>query len=310
MPRALPLAVREQVVQRRQQGQALVEIAGQLGLSYRTVRQTWQRFRKQGAAGLAIHYERCGPRGIRFCAAIHQRALALKREHPRWGATLIRLQLAEEFADQSLPSPRTLQRWFRAAGLQGPRPHPPPVVRQRAKRVHEVWEVDAKERMRLGDGSASSVLTVTDEASGALLGVVAFPPLLLEASDAPRCSRGAASPLRAVGSARADPRRSRRALGRPRRPADGPGSLVDWPGHRSGLEPAAPPPRERLRRALQWAGGQLGGARALPEPQRVGAAAGLGGKGATGTLSLHWGKESEGGLSRIGTEPARLPGGH
>jgi hypothetical protein len=52
--------------------------------------------------------------------------------------------------------------------------------RQRGKEPHAVWEIDAKERLQLGDGSASSVLSVTDEASGALLGATPFPPLSLE----------------------------------------------------------------------------------------------------------------------------------
>ena len=46
--------------------------------------------------------------------------------------------------------------------------------------MHEVWEMDAKERMRLLDGSGASTLAVTDEASGALLAAVVFPPVSLD----------------------------------------------------------------------------------------------------------------------------------
>jgi hypothetical protein len=42
--------------------------------------------------------------------------------------------------------------------------------------VHQVWAVDAKEQMRLKDGSAASWLVVTDEGSGAILDAQAFPP--------------------------------------------------------------------------------------------------------------------------------------
>jgi hypothetical protein len=181
MPRAVPLPLREQMVQFRNQGHSLVEIAHMLEMSYRTVREIWRRYRQQGEAGLQIHYEHCGPRGIQFPVALHEAALSLKREHPRWGGGLIRVELAPLFPDQPLPAVRTLQRWFRAAGLQPAYPKLPPVPPEWGKEPHEVWQIDAKERMRLADKSGSSVLSATDEASGALVGVAVFSPVSLVA---------------------------------------------------------------------------------------------------------------------------------
>jgi hypothetical protein len=106
--------------------------------------------------------------------------LTLKREHPRWGAGLIRLQLAKQFPEEPLPHPRSLQRWFHDAHLQPTRATKPPVEKRRAREPHEVWEVDAKERMRLADGSSTCTLTATDEASGAIVGVAVFPPVSLD----------------------------------------------------------------------------------------------------------------------------------
>jgi hypothetical protein len=120
---------------------------------------------------------------VRKEEAIYHRAVEMKREHPSWGAGLIWVELAEEFDEEALPSQRTLQRWFKRSGVQQPpserRPHP---FAQRGKRVHEVWAMDAKERMELADGSPASWLTVTDEASGAVLGTVLFPHQTLEQS--------------------------------------------------------------------------------------------------------------------------------
>jgi hypothetical protein len=116
----------------------------------------------------------------------------MKREHPTWGAGLIRLELLARFPDQPLPKERAIQRWFRAAGLQPRRAQGPPVERERGKEPHAVWEVDAKERMHLADGSPTSVLTMTDEASGALLGVTPFPPLSLESGRSNGRASGAA----------------------------------------------------------------------------------------------------------------------
>jgi hypothetical protein len=163
----------------RQQGRTYAAVAAALKIKARSVRQIWTRYRRGGAAGLMPDYQRCGHPGSRFPAALREAALTAKRAHSRWGAGFIRIQLAEQFPEQALPGTRTLQEWFQAAGLQPARAQQPPVARDRAHTAHEVWEMDAKERMRLADGSGASTLAVTDEASGALLATEVFPPVSL-----------------------------------------------------------------------------------------------------------------------------------
>lgn len=180
MPRALALALRERVVQWCQQGRTLGSIARELGVGYRTVQACWSRFRRQGQSGLAIGYQQCGPKDCAFPKALREAALDLKQNHPRWGAGLIRLELSRLQTRHALPCVRTLQRWFQSAGLQPGRAKRPPVERRRGELPHDVWEIDAKERMRLADGSGTCVLCATDEASGALLGAEPFPPVPLE----------------------------------------------------------------------------------------------------------------------------------
>jgi hypothetical protein len=169
------------------------------------VRHIWKRYRETGAAGLAPQYDRCGRSGTRFPAALYEAALTWKREHPRWGAGFIRIQLAQRFPDGPLPGERTLQQWFRNAGRQPVRAEQPPVERDRAKKAHEVWQMDQKEGMHLADGSGTSVLTVTDEASGALLGPEVFPPVSMEESRPSGGPGGRASPAGTVGTAQTDP---------------------------------------------------------------------------------------------------------
>jgi transposase len=195
MPQPLPFALRQELVRRHQQGETLGALAESMQIPPATVRNWWQRFRREGEAGLQTRYQRCGPQGPKAGPAVHQAALAMKREHSTWGAGLIRLELQKQFPDQPLPQKRAIERWIRKAGLQPPRAQRPPMERQRGKEPHAVWEIDAKERLRLGDGSATSVLSVTDEASGALLGATPFSPLPLE----PGGTRGgAAGPAGAV----------------------------------------------------------------------------------------------------------------
>lgn len=189
MPAALAVPLREQMVQLHEQGHRLVEIAQQLNVRYSTLCRWWQRYGKEGAAGLTPRYDRCGPQGPRD-PPVQQAALALRRAHPTWGAGRIRVELVRQFPDRALPQVRAIQRWFRAAGLQPVRAQRPPVQRPRGKQVHEVWEVDAKEQLRLADGSGSSVLSAVDEASGALLEATPFPPVSLGPGAAPASATG------------------------------------------------------------------------------------------------------------------------
>jgi putative transposase len=180
MPAATPRPIREELVRRCQQGERLTSIAEALGLSYRTVRGLWGRFRRQGERGLDNDYAHCGSQGPRFAKAIYQAALALKREHSGWGAGLIRVQLQDQSPGQPIPSERTLSRWIQAAGLQPLRGRRPRTQSARGASPHRVWQIDAKERLRLADGQGASQLSVVDEGSGANLGAVPFPPLALE----------------------------------------------------------------------------------------------------------------------------------
>jgi hypothetical protein len=64
-------------------------------LPYDTVRQIWQHW--QTHQQLEPNYDACSHPGIHKPQAVWERALALKREHPRWDAVLIRLHLEDEF---------------------------------------------------------------------------------------------------------------------------------------------------------------------------------------------------------------------
>jgi hypothetical protein len=183
MPLAIAKPIRVEVVRRRLSGESLVNIAGELDLKYRTVRGLWQRYRKLGEQGLDNGYARCGRHGILFSQSVHETAFSLRRQHPLWGAQLICLKLEDIFPEESIPSERTVSRWLRDAGLQplrGRRPKAPQP--QRGSRPHEVWQIDAKECLRLADGQGCCEMSVVDEHSGAGLGLKPFPPLPLEPS--------------------------------------------------------------------------------------------------------------------------------
>ena len=111
MPTALPVAVRQQIIELKSKGCTLQSIAQQQHLSYATLCHVWQRYKATGSSGLAPHYDKCGPaRGPKCAALIYRAALWLKRGHQDWGAALIQLTLQDRYKNMAVPSERCLQR--------------------------------------------------------------------------------------------------------------------------------------------------------------------------------------------------------
>src|SRR6516165_9927308 len=117
MPRSLPVPVRQAIWRRYQDGQDSTTIAQALDLAPRTVRYLLARFRSGDPVALAPSYHRCGAATPKPADALVQAALELRRQHPTWGAGLIRVMLSHQLPADSLPTTRTLQRWFRHAQL-------------------------------------------------------------------------------------------------------------------------------------------------------------------------------------------------
>jgi transposase len=181
MARAVSLPQRQVICERAEHGDSAEEVARDLGLRPSTVRKLYARFRARGRAGLAPAYDRCGQGQTTADTDLIAAALDMRRQHAGWGAGLIRVLLAEQYADRMVPCERTLQRCFARAGL-GPAPkgRRPQSGYQRATRPHQVWQIDAAERMRVGDGTEACWLRLVDECTGAFLHTKVFPPGRLE----------------------------------------------------------------------------------------------------------------------------------
>ena len=214
MGRPISVPQRQVIFQRSGLGHRAADIADDLGLNRETVRKLIARFGKAGEAAIAPDYSRCGasqPR--RADAGVIELATALRREHPSWGAGIIRVQLAERHPGRVIPSERAIQRAFAKAGL-----NPAPAGRRRdgpgrrAERPHETWQMDAADQMRLAGGQMASWLRVVDECSGAVLTTVVFPPRVLEYRAGAGDPGGPPRGLRALGPAGADPGGQRHAL--------------------------------------------------------------------------------------------------
>ena len=140
-------------------------------------------------------------------------ALQLRRDHPGWGAGLIRVYLAERGL-RPPPGESTLRRWFRRAGLAPAPPGRRPGTRApRATEPHETWQVDAAEQIPLADGARVCWLRIVDECSGAVLRTAVFPPRALGGGAGGRDPGRVAPGLRPLGAAAAPAGRQRHPLG-------------------------------------------------------------------------------------------------
>lgn len=173
MPAAIAVPIRQQMVELQAQGQSYRAIAQQLQQSRHSVRRICARYHREHT--LVPQTERCGHRGVRFERLVWRSAIYLKRRHPDWGGGIIRVQLQRRWPERAIPSERTLQRWFCAAGVsQSVQPAAAP-RRERAQQVHQCWQVDAVSHQTLSTGQQVSWLSAIDEASGALIGCCVFP---------------------------------------------------------------------------------------------------------------------------------------
>ena len=175
MPVPIPMAIRQKIVELHRSGISLKNIAQNLRLSFWTVRKLWRSAREQ--ASVPPNYAACGPAQPRTARLVYRAAHWLKRRHPAWGARFVLALFAERWPHQTLPHPRTVQRWWQRAQLSQPRLSLPPQHKARAQQVHEVWQMDATSHLRLADQSGASWLSLVDEVSRAVLAAVAFPPL-------------------------------------------------------------------------------------------------------------------------------------
>ena len=173
----LDYPIRLEVIRLRKAGYSLRKISSTLSISYQSVQTLCSRYSLNEESGLAPRYSSCGRPGPKQTDLCFRAARWLKYLHPKWGAPFIRALLVLRYPDHRIASIRTLQRWFRQAGLNEPRLARPPSVGRppKASFVHQTWEIDAKERLVLSSGESACYLSIVDQYSGSLLSAHVFP---------------------------------------------------------------------------------------------------------------------------------------
>jgi transposase len=180
--RPLTLAEKERIYKGKLQGLSLSELAAEVGCSVHCARKWWRRGRNQGLEGLRAPRKVRGPTGTlsQFAPRVAEEALALKRGHPGWGAdrVLVELRRNEEFNDLRLPGPSRLAHFFKercpeCVASRKPRkeqPKRPPI----ATGVHEIWQLDNQEGIRLADSEIATICNIRDPFGAAMIASCAF----------------------------------------------------------------------------------------------------------------------------------------
>ncbi len=178
----LTIAEREHIYQGKLQGKSLAEVAAEVNCSLSCARKWWRRGRAEGLKGLGRHQRGRPATGIlsTFELEVREQALSHKRSHPGWGARRVLVELDPDpaLSGRRLPRASRLAEFFKAccpdcvASPSPPRPRPtkPP----RATGVHEIWQLDSQEGIRLADGAIATICNIRDEVGAAFMASRAF----------------------------------------------------------------------------------------------------------------------------------------
>ena len=82
-------------------GASVTEVAAGLGTSRQTIHTWLARYLSEGLAGLADRSHRPRSSPLQVEAAVEARVAELRRAHPRWGATRIRMEMVKAAAGAS-----------------------------------------------------------------------------------------------------------------------------------------------------------------------------------------------------------------
>lgn len=179
-----PLSVTEkkQIHEAKLKGKTLTEIAAMIPCSSGCARKWWRASRDHGVMALQRPRRGRGKTGklSQFAPAVVSQMLELKRTHPRWGSHRVLIEMADNAEQEqwSLPAPSTLAAYFKEAcpELLSPRQRkrPVPVKPPKSGGVHEIWQVDCQEGIRLETGEVVTICNIRDPFAAAIIASQAF----------------------------------------------------------------------------------------------------------------------------------------
>lgn len=136
-------------------GARVTEVAAGLGVSRQSVHTWVARYLLEGVAGLADRSHRPASCPHQASGSVEARVVEMRREHKRWGAKRIRLELLRKPVEGvTVPSTATINRILRRKGLVTPRPRKKPrsaYVRFERPGPMQLWGIDIVGGIQLVD---------------------------------------------------------------------------------------------------------------------------------------------------------------
>lgn len=126
-------------------GAKVTEVAAAAGVSRQSVHTWIARYLAEGLAGLADRSHRPGSCPHQVASEAEVVVAEMRRQHPRWGAKRIRLELLRRPPGVPVPSERTINRIFARQGLACPRPRKRPRASYRRWQrpgPMQLWQID------------------------------------------------------------------------------------------------------------------------------------------------------------------------
>lgn len=167
------ISVRELIITEKLSGKTLLKISEEQSVSYTTVCRIWGRYKVGGFENIKPRYQNCGLKRPKYYR-MYRRSTWLKRHHPSWGAPYILTLIAQKYPQDPLPTVRAVQKWFKSKNLSKPKLQREEQHIESIKEVHDCWQIDAKENIKLADGTRACYLTTVDVKSGAVLETPVF----------------------------------------------------------------------------------------------------------------------------------------
>ncbi|HMR79649.1 MAG TPA: IS481 family transposase [Polyangiaceae bacterium] len=163
-------------VTRLEAGERMAELCREYGISRKTGYKLMARFKEQGPEGLFDQSRRPLRISRRTPPEIVATIVALRKQHPTWGARKLRAWLERHEPALKLPTRSTFGDILRRNGLIEPRRSKQRTPRYSSQlrtptKPNDVWCIDFKGQFRMGDSRLCYPLTVSDQYSRFLLGV-------------------------------------------------------------------------------------------------------------------------------------------
>jgi transposase InsO family protein len=153
-------------VARLERGERMTDLCREFGISRKTGYKIHARYKEQSVIGL--YDVKRAPERIphRTSAAVADRIVALRNEHPTWGPRKLRAWLLEQEGAR-WPAASTISLLLRSRGLVQPRRRrrnvePSATSLSVPTQPNDLWCIDFKGQFRLGNGHYCYPLTITD----------------------------------------------------------------------------------------------------------------------------------------------------